>query len=246
MIPLRYLDAVRGILTHLETTQLEAVESAADLVIAAMTQGGAIFCAEIGHSNQADFLNRAGGLAALQPFSFNFGANAPVAECLKTRPRPESGDDDLAAIRFAVHHSNLRAGDVLFVGSVSGKNRRPVEMALACRDLGVRVVGFTSFDYTAQVESLHPSGHKLKDVSDVAIDIGAPFGDGAVEIPGYDFKLLPVSGVSMIALGWMIWGRVMEKMAADGNPPSVFMSINRPGGPEYYEKSRAQYQERGY
>ena len=80
----------------------------------------------------------------------------------------------------------------------------------------------------------------------MAIDNGAPFGDGAVDIPGFDFKLLPVSGVSMTVIGWMIWGRVMEQMAAAGNPPTVFMSVNRPGGKEYYDQAVAEYQRRGY
>ena len=85
----KYLDAVRGILDHYEQTQLAAIDQAAELIVAAITHDGAVFCAEIGHSNQNDFLNRAGGLAAVQGFSFNFHINDPVADCLKERPQPE-------------------------------------------------------------------------------------------------------------------------------------------------------------
>ena len=81
---------------------------------------------------------------------------------------------------------------------------------------------------------------------DVAVDRGAPYGDAAVDIPGYDHKLLPVSGVSMGVIGHMIFGRVMEKMAAAGNPPTVLMSFNREGGPEAYKKAVEQYETRGY
>lgn len=246
MIPVKYLDAVRGILNHLEETQLPAVDQAADLIIAALTHGGAIFCAEIGHSNQHDFLNRAGGMAAVQGFSFNCNINSPVADVLKDRPRPESFECDLETVRFAVKASNLRAGDVMMVGSVSGKSRYPVQLTLACHEIGVKVIGFTSLQYTAQVQSQHPTGKKLVDVADVVIDNGAPFGDAAVSVPGVDVDVLPVSGVAMIVAGWMIFGRVMEKMAAFGDPPSVFMSINREEGPAYYEQSRKRYQERGY
>lgn len=246
MTPVHYLDAVRGVLDHLQSTQLDAVERAADLVIDALTHGGAVFCSAVGHSNEADFLNRAGGLAALQRFAFTFATDDVVAESLRQRPRDGEFDRDLEAIRFAVRASQLRRGDVMVIGSVSGKNRQPVELALACRAMGVRVIGLTSLPYTARVDSLHPSGRKLCDVSDVVIDNGAPYGDAAVDIPGMDVKLLPVSGVSMTTIGWLIWGRVMEKMAADGNPPAVFMSVNGAGGQEYYDRSRAQYNRRGY
>jgi uncharacterized phosphosugar-binding protein len=246
VVPLKYLDAVRGILDHLAETQLPAVEEAADLVIASITNGGALYCSEIGHGNQGDFLGRAGGLAVIQPFSFGLNVNSPIAECRKDRPRPETIDVDAETIRLALRSGNLRAGDVLLVSSVSGKSRRTVELAIACREMGVKVIGFTSMEYTSKVESQHPSGKKLSEVVDIVIDIGAPYGDAAVDVPGYDFKLLPVSGVAMICSGWMILGRVMEKMAESGDPPSVFMSINREGGPEYYQKSIAEYQRRGY
>ncbi|MHB9133872.1 MAG: sugar isomerase domain-containing protein [Armatimonadota bacterium] len=246
MTPNDYINAIRGILNHLEGSQLPAVEQAADLVIDAMTHGGTVHCAAVGHSNEQDFINRAGGLAAVLPFTFHCNINDPVADCLKDRPRTEPLERDLETIRFAIRASNLRAGDVLVLGSVSGKNRAPVEIALTCRELGIKTIGFTSFEYTAQVESLHPSGKKLRDVVDVAIDNGAPYGDAAVDVPGYDVKLLPVSGVSMTVIGWLIWGRVVEKMAAAGNPPSVFISLNAKGGQEFYDKSRAEFNKRGY
>ena len=246
MVPLKYLEAIRAVLNHFERTQLSAIERAADLVIESFNNGGAVFCHGIGHGNEQDFMGRAGGLAALQRFSFGLNISDQIAECHRDRPRSQPFDREGETVRFALRASKLRQGDVMVVSSVSGRNSAPIELSLACREMGVKVIGFTSMDYTQQVESLHPSGKRLFEVVDVAIDIGAPYGDGAVEIPGYDFKLLPVSGVAMIVTGWMIWGRAMEKMAAAGNPPSVFMSINREGGADYYQKSKAEYNRRGY
>ncbi len=246
MTPLKYLEAVRQVLSHLEQTQLPAVERAADLVVEALSHGGAIFCSEIGHGGQGDFINRAGGLLAVQPFSCNLNISDRVPKCLQNRPQAENVERDLETIRLSVRVSNLRAGDVILISSVSGKNRGPIELALACREKGVKTVGFSSMEYTQKVTSLHPSGKKLFEVVDVAVDIGAPYGDAAVDIPGYDYKLLPVSGISMGVIGHMIFGRAMEKMAAAGNPPTVFMSFNREGGPEAHKKSVEQYETRGY
>jgi uncharacterized phosphosugar-binding protein len=242
----RYTAAIRGVIDHLETAQMPLIEKAADIVVESLTHGGAIFCSEIGHSNQWDFLNRAGGLAALQSFTYNININAPVADCLKDRPREVAIDRDVENIRFAIQNGNLRSGDVMLIGSVSGKNKGPIELALQCQAIGMKVIGFTAMDYTQQVKPQHPSGKKLFEVCDVAIDDGAPYGDAAVDMAGYDFKLLPVSGVGNIISGWMLWEKVIEKMVAAGTPPSVFKSINREDGQEYYDKSRAEYNRRGF
>ncbi len=246
MTPKKYLEQVRIILDHLEQTQLPAVEKAADLIIKALTGKGCVFCHEIGHGGQGDFLGRAGGLLAVQKFSFNLDISDKVPQCYTPRPRAEPFERDLETIRFAVKASNLRAGDVLLVASVSGRNRTPVELALACRKQGVKTIGFTAMKYSAATPSLHPSGKKLHEAVDVVVDIGAPLGDAAVDIPGFEVKLMPVSGVAMDAAGWMIFGRVMEKMAAAGVPPTVYMSVNRQGGEEDGRKKTAQYEERGF
>lgn len=242
MISQTYLDTVRRTLTHLEQTQLPAIERAADLAVHALTNRGAIYCAEIGHGIQGDFIHRAGGLAGVQHFNYRLELSEKSPKALD-RQNP---DRDLETVRFAVQTSNLRAGDVLVLGSVSGKNRAPVELALQCRAKGVKTIGLTALAYTRQVESLHPSGKKLCDVVDVVIDNGAPYGDAAVDIPGYSHKLLPVSGVSCAVIGHMLWGRVMEKMAAAGKPATVYQSVNRPTGVEDLKKAEEQYNQRGY
>ncbi|MCG3148604.1 MAG: hypothetical protein PCFJNLEI_02049 [Verrucomicrobiae bacterium] len=242
MIPHQYLAAVRAVLTHLENTQLPALDRAADLCVQALQNNGVIYCWEIGHGIQGDFIHRAGGLAAVQHFHCRLDL-ADKSPAVHARANP---DRDLETIRFGVSTSTLRAGDVLLLGSVSGKNRAPVELALACRARGVKTVGLTSLAYTRQVESLHPTGKKLCDVVDVVIDNGAPYGDAAVEIPGYTHKLLPVSGVSCAVAGHMLWGRVLEKMAATGTPATVFQSVNRPTGIADLKAAEKQYNERGY
>lgn len=210
---LDYLNAVRTLLTHLEQTQLPAIDRAADLVCAAMTSKGRAFCAEIGHGIQGDFINRAGGLAAVKALKDS---------------------------------SALQPHDVLILGSVSGRNIAPIDLALAARQRGAKVIGLTSRAYTAQVASLHPSGQKLADVVDVVIDNGAPYGDATVAIPGLEPKALPVSGVACAVIGHLLWGRVMEKMAAAGQPPTVFQSINRAGGEAAYQQALTQFAQRGY
>ncbi len=244
MTPSNYLDTVRKILDHLEKTQMQAVEQAADFVVNAWNHCGVIYCHQLGHGIEGDSIHRAGGLVSVKRFTYSINVNSPVPECRKGDHADP--DEDLKIVRSAVAASNIREHDVMLLSSVSGRNRGPIELALACRERKARVISFSSLDYTAKVKSLHPSGKKLCEVSDVNIDIGAPYGDAAVEIPGIDVAVIPVSGVSMACCAWMIWGRAMEKAAADGRPPSVLISHNRDGGPEYNEKSIKLYEQRGY
>jgi uncharacterized phosphosugar-binding protein len=245
MIIPRYTTAVRSVIDFLETQQAASIEAAADLVVGALRQGGTVSCSEIGHGIQGDFLGRAGGLFAVQAFSCSINVNHPLPEC-RRKAQPADPDEDLQRIRAALAQSTLRAGDVMVVASVSGRNRGPVELALACRERGVRVIGFTAMTYTREVVSLHPTGKRLCEAVDVVVDCGAPYGDAGVAVPGYDVQLIPLSGLGMLVAGWMIWGTVMVKMAAAGTPASVYISQNREGGPEFNEKARVRYNEKGY
>ena len=241
-----YLQSIRNLLDHLETTQIGAIRDAGALVATALLGDGVVYCHEIGHSNQNDFLDRAGGLAAVRPFTFSFAVTDPVPECRKNRPGGRAVSRDLESVRLAVLSSNLRAGDVMLLGSVSGKNRSPVELAKTCREIGVKVVAFTAMTYSSQVESLHPSGKRLYEVADVVIDTGAPYGDAAVTIQGLEVNALPVSGAGAIVAGWMVWETAIELLIAAGKPPTVFQSVNRAGGPEFYKKMKEQYEARGF
>ena len=241
-----YLQSIRNLLDHLETTQMGAIRDAGALVATALLGDGVVYCHEIGHSNQNDFLDRAGGLAAVRPFTFSFAVTDPVPECRKNRPGGREVARDLESVRLAVLSSNLRAGDVMLLGSVSGKNRSPVELAKTCREIGVKVVAFTAMTYSSQVESLHPSGKRLYEVADVVIDTGAPYGDAAVTIQGLEVNALPVSGAGAIVAGWMVWETAIELLIAAGKPPTVFQSVNRAGGLEFYKKMKDQYEARGF
>ncbi len=141
---------------------------------------------------------------------------------------------------------DLQAGDVVFVGSVSGRNPRPIDLAMECRRIGAKVIVLTSLEYTAGVSSKHPSGRKLADVGDLVIDLCAPFGDASLEVEGLPVKALPVSGVAFITILWMICGEAIENMLARGLRPHVYMSYNRDDGTEFNEKELAEYNRVGY
>ncbi|MDD5705550.1 MAG: sugar isomerase domain-containing protein [Kiritimatiellae bacterium] len=241
-----YLDAVRDLIARVSGTQQPAIAQAASLIAEALLNGRALFCHEIGHGLQGDFVRRAGGLAAVRPFSFKLDVQDDVAPPLRERPRPAPVDRVCESVRLAVRVSQLRGGDVMMLGSVSGRNIVPVELARACREMGVHTIGFTSKTYTARVASLHPSGQRLAEVVDVVIDNGAPYGDAAVKLPGYESEVLPLSGLGTLQAGWTIFEEVLRRMHAAGSPATVFQSVNREGGEERLRATEELYARKGY
>ncbi|MGC9318368.1 MAG: sugar isomerase domain-containing protein [Armatimonadota bacterium] len=246
MLAERYAEAVRDLTRRIEDTQMERIDEAARAISEALVGGGAFWVYNIGHGGERELTHRAGGLLATKIFSFGFNVSSPIAECRRGRPRPEPVEPDLAQVRLAVRASEMRSGDVLMVASVSGRTRRTVELARAASETGVTVIGLTSLEYTEQIESDHPSGKRLCDVANIVIDNCAPFGDACLQAQAYEHRVLPISGVAHIVIGWMICGQVIDRMTQMGSPPHVYMSVNRPGGREYNEQAEREYNQRGY
>ena len=242
----KYLNAVANVAAFLDENRA-TMDAAADAIATALAGGHAVWVSEVGHANQHDWVQRAGGIAAIRHFRFTMDVTGELPKKLMNRPRAE-GEIDVAAenVRHAVRVSQMRAGDILMLGSVSGRTRHQVELALACRERGIKVIGFTSVAYSREVPSLHPSGKRLMDAVDIVIDLGAPYGDAAVQLQGYELPLLPVSGVGALMAGWMIFEKALELMAERGTPPAVFMSYNRAGGEKALEDTKKLCDERGY
>lgn len=245
MIARRYLDTIHNLLDRIGGEQIANIEKAGEIIAECWASGGAVFITDMGHGTTQEMTNRAGGLMALRRFGFGMHLDNPVAECQQNRQRAEAIEADLEHIRTAVRTSQIRAGDVILVGSVSGRNRMPIELAMECRRIGAKVIVLTSLEYTANIASAHPSGKKLAEAGDLVIDICAPYGDASLEVEGLPVKALPVSGLAFIAILWMICGEAIEKSLARGIRPHVYMSANRPDGPAFNEKELAEYNKTG-
>lgn len=241
-----YLNTIHGLLDRIGAEQMENITKAGEMIADSWASGGAIFITDMGHGTAQEMTNRAGGLMALRRFGFSVNLDNPIAASQQNRAREEAIEADLEHVRVAVRTSQLRPGDVVLAGSVSGKNRWPIELAIQCREMGVKVIVLTSMEYTSNVKSLHPSGKKLADAGDLVIDICAPYGDASQEIEGLPCKVMPVSGIGFIASLWMVCGSAIEAMLAKGLRPHVYTSHNRDGGPEFNEKELAAYNETGY
>lgn len=245
-LPKRYLDRVRLMLDEIEQTELPKIEQAGGMIADSLADGGAFFITQIGHGTMPELLHRGGGLMCLRGFHPTWNVPADVAQCHRGRPREEALDVTDSMMLAAVKASELRPGDCVLVGSVSGRTAWAVSLALALKACGATVIALVALDYAAQVESAHPSGKLLNEVADLVIDMRVPFGDGSLEVEGLEAPALPLSGVSQATICWAICGAVIDQMLAKGLTPGVYMSANREGGPEYNKALEQKFNEVGH
>lgn len=237
-----YFAAVDQLLQRIKTTQAGNIQKAADLMAESVAHGGAIHIHDTGHIINAELISRAGGLMLMKQLQYSFTINNPVRN--RDRKGIDTSQEGLA--RYVLNASNVLPGDVLVIGSVSGKSQAVVDLALAAKDMGVKLVVVTSVTYSSQVKSDHSSGKRLFELGDVVLDNCAPTGDAMLEMEGLEVKACPASGIAATVIMWAVTSEVIERLIAQGITPSVYKSANYPGGPEYNLKLEERYKEKGY
>jgi len=241
MLKEKFSDVIKQLFEQIENGQREVIEQASDLIVASVSNKGAVHVYDTGHIINSELINRAGGLAMLKPLRFAFTVDDPVVK------REQKNGGDLEGIgRLILEKSNVLPGDVMILGSVSGKSVPVIDLALAAKDRGVKLIVVTSVPYSSSVKSEHSSGKHLYELGDVVLDNGAPIGDAAIAVTGVSNRFGPVSGLGAAYELWLVCADVVEKLIAMGLEPTVFKSINQPDGRENYDKMCRQYERTGY
>jgi uncharacterized phosphosugar-binding protein len=239
----RYFEALRAKIDEIAADP-ESIERAAALCAEALTHSGAIHVFDSGHLVSHELIRRAGGLVALNRLSFGLTVDN-VVRSREAQPLPDS-ELSYGYIQYVFQSPQLQPGDVLFVGSVSGKSANVVELALQARYHGLTVIAITAMAYSPGLTSDHPSGKHLYEAADLVLDNHAPFGDAMLEVEGLDYPVIPASGFGAVTVLWGVVAGIIEKMLAQGLRPTVYPSVNRPNGPELVARADAAALEKGY
>ena len=235
-----YLDALAPIMARVSAQAGGPVQQAADLVVASLRAGGVVQAFGTGHSEALamELAGRAGGLVPTNRISLRdvviFGGESPEVlgdGLLERDPSIAPRLYDLAAVA---------AADVFVIGSNSGVNGAIVEFARLVKERGHRLIAITSFTQTAEVDSRHPSGAKLIDHADVALDNGAPYGDAVLPLPGGG-TACAVSSITAALLAQLVVSEVVRRLLEAGETPPVYVSANVPGGYEHNSTLEARY-----
>lgn len=139
---------------------------------------------------------------------------------------------------------NPQPQDVMVVVSVSGRNAAGIDMALAAKELGMKVVCVTSLHYSNGVTSRHSSKKMLKDVSDIVLDICGIKGDSVLAHEAVSEKFCSPSTVVAMTLLVGIVGQTIEILANQGINPPIWVSGNLDRGDQINDEYIRQYRDR--
>ncbi len=235
-----YLAALGPIMAKVSEQADGPVQQAADLIVASLRAGGVIQAFGSGHSEALtmEIAGRAGGLVpsnriALRDVVLVGGESPDVLDSLHLERDP-------SIARRLYDLANVSAADIFVIASNSGVNGSIVELAKIVKEHGHRLIVITSFTQTAGVDSRHPSGTKLVDHADVALDNGAPYGDAVLPLPGGG-TVCAVSSITGALVAQLIGAEVVRRLTEAGETPPVYLSANVPGGDEHNSTLEARY-----
>jgi uncharacterized phosphosugar-binding protein len=223
----------------------QPIQQAAHVCAEALANGGALHVFDSGHMVSSELINRAGGLVAISQLSFNLSINNPV-KARGSQPAGAGSTQSFGYIEQIFETDQLRPGDVLFVGSVSGKTANVIELALQARAHGLTVIALTALAYSSRLASEHPSGKHLYEVADLVLDNHAPYGDAMLEVEGLDYPICPASGIGAATILWAVVAGIVDEMLKSGLKPTIFPSVNRPDGKTLVSQVEAEARRKGY
>jgi uncharacterized phosphosugar-binding protein len=230
----RWIAAARGLLDHIEETQMGPIEDAAQLSAGAIAAGGLVHLFGSGHSRipVEEMFPRYGSFPGFHPMvelSMTFHT-----EIVGTNGQPQAmfierveglAEVILSGFAFQPH-------DVMMVFSASGRAAVPLEIALGARQRGLDVIAITSVAESTSLPATHTSGQRLLDVADVVIDIGTPKGDALVHLDGVAHPVGPGSTLANVTVVNEIKVRTAELLVAEGKMSPVLTAASLVGEEE--------------
>jgi uncharacterized phosphosugar-binding protein len=234
-----YLDVVTETIGRVATSQRDGVRRAADLITAALRDGGVVQAFGTGHSEALamEIAGRAGGLVptnriALRDLVLRGGESVDILG-------PTLERDPTVAHRL-YELSPVDPRDVFVIASNSGVNGTIVELASLVKERGHGLIAITSGEHSAGVPSRHPSGRKLGDLADVVLDNGAPYGDATLPLPGGG-AVGAVSSITAALLAQQVVVEVVRRLVEAGETPPVYLSANIPDSDGHNNALEARY-----
>jgi uncharacterized phosphosugar-binding protein len=223
---LQYPTVAHDILDRIVATQRDAIDRAVAVVADTIRRDGVVHAFGTGHARLVahEMAGRAGGLAPVNLVRISDlvtrgGADPGLLDPLAER------DASLAEPLYDLHRP--RAQDSFVIVSNSGINAAVVEMARLVRRHGHPIVAITSAAHSASVPSRHPSGQRLVDLADVAIDTGAPRGDAAIAL-GDGLATGATSSLAGIVIVQLVTEGVCRALLDAGVTPPLYRSMNLP------------------
>ena len=232
-----FLTEFRKVLAGIESTQLEAIRTAASWVAdaVAVERFGVLFGS--GHSfiPTMDTFPRIGSFPAWLPihelstsYMVNILGNQGLRQSLFLEKVEGFG-------RLILENYRLDPRDVMIVISNSGVNAMGIDVALCAKEQGLKTVAITSLAHSQSSPSRHSSGQRLFEVCDLVIDSCVPQGDALVTVPAYPHKVASASTIASSIIMQSIAAETAYQLADRGIILPVYPSHNARMSPEEHD-----------
>ena len=221
-----YIHQASAILERIRSTQMEAIERAAELCAQTIAGDGLVHLFGTGHSRIF--------VEEMFPRHGSFPGFHPIVELSLTYHNLVVGSNGQRQAMFLEHVEGFgqvilrnfvfEKPDCFLLFSNSGINEVVVDVALEARRLGLPVIAVVSVDHCTASSALHSSGKKLIGIADIVIDNCTPAGDALVHMPGLEDPVGPGSTIGAAAVTNALKCQIAEKLTALGKPPIVLTS----------------------
>lgn len=236
-----YIEKVKALLDKIREDDV-IIKKAAKIMADAIEGDGRIFAWGSTHSSTTmqDIYVRAGGLMVINAIFI------PGLEALQTGPFGITSRIERLQgyAEIVLDYTPIRAGDVLIVVSVSGRNAIPIEMAKIAKERGIKVIAVTGLEYSTSVKPRHPDGKNMFAYADIVLDNKTKAGDAILEADEMPTKFCPVSGITSSAVLQCLVAETVDELLSRGITPPVFMAQNVDGGEEFNNAMFKRYQDK--
>lgn len=225
-----WLSNTRNIIDRIESTQAEAIRSAAELMAQSIQAERWVHTFGCGHATLPveEMYPRIGGFVGFHPM-----IELPLT--FFTRITGEMGIHQFLFLertegygRQIMKSYDFDARDTMWIFSHSGINPINIDIAMRAKELGMNVVVSGSADAFSNKASRHSSGKKVFDVADVLIDTCVPAADATVDLKDHRDKVGPTSTMAFCTVVWMTITTVAELLVDRGVELFIHPSHNVP------------------
>ncbi len=223
---LSYLDAAQQILDRIRTTQMAAIEQAADICVTSIANNRLVNLFGTGHSRMF--------IEEMFPRHGSFPGFHSMVELSLTYHNQVVGSNGQRQAMFLEKVEGLgevimrnfvfAPPDSFIIFSNSGVNQVVVEVALEAKALDLPVIAVVSLDHCLSAKPNHSSGKRLPDIADVTLDNCVPAGDAMVEIENLADPVGPGSTIGAATITNMLKCLIADKLTRLGRPPIVLSS----------------------
>jgi uncharacterized phosphosugar-binding protein len=231
MLAKQWLSNARNVMDRIEETQMEKIQSAAEVMADSIECGRWVHTFGCGHATLPieEMYPRIGGFVGFHPM-----IELPLT--FFTRITGEMGVHQFVFLERVEGYGveimkgyNFDTRDTMWLFSHSGINNVNIDIALEAKKKGMKVIVFGSAAEATGKQTRHSSGKNIFELADIVVDTCAPLADASVDLKNHQDKIGPVSTMAFVTCVWMTVTTVAEILADRGVKLFIHPSHNVSG-----------------